>query len=485
LLRFFAVRTATGLHVYGRNIRCEPASLIVQCRLSGGRRLEVTSRGDLGLGMIPTMSSPTAPAIGAVTVGERFLAGAIMLLLVVHVPGFSLVPIAVFPALFLAVPFFHSAPLAARRLAAATAVALISGAIVAGVTTSMGNRTSSIAVWGPIVLWVICIPVLVAAAAWSLRRISVRVGVLLMLAGGIASSAIASFEWKGTLGIFATAFLLVLFAGRGFMSFIALGAVLVLSATNDARSMAVAAAASLLVQWILRERRKPRGSVQRAVRIMVIGAVAAGLAVWAMASGVAGQQVQARTLDQLEKANPLFGVRAEWAATTALAESHPFGFGVGVAPSDSAIGEGILAVRAAGGDWTSRYFSNVVFGERVDLHSTLANLWFHFGIGGVVVAIVVGVILFRGVRDAADSARVFGMGGIFLMLMGIWDLFFSPMADVGRIIAAIAVAFAVADIRGRARAAARAVSEQMTNVPDEKTPEVRTSIRRELSGGLN
>ncbi|WP_279367319.1 hypothetical protein [Microbacterium testaceum] len=421
------------------------------------------------------MSSPTAPTATLVPVGERFLAGAVMLLLVVHVPGFSLVPVSVFPALLLAVPFLYGAPVAVKRLAAATAIALVSGAAVAGVTTSMGNRTSSVAVWGPIVLWVICIPVLVAAAAWSLRRISVRTGVLLMLAGGVVSSAIASLEWKGTLGIFATAFILVLFAGRGFVSFLALGAVLALSATNDARSMALAALASLLVQWILRERRNPRGSVHRAVSIVVIGAVAIGLAVWAMASGLAGQQVQARTLDQLEKSNPLFGVRAEWAATTALAENHPFGFGVGVAPSNSAIGEGILAVRAAGGDWTSHYFSNVVFGERVDLHSTLANLWFHFGIGGIAVAVVIGVILFRGVRDAADSARVFGMGGIFLMLMGIWDLLFSPMADVGRIIAALAVAIAVADLRRKARLAAQLGSEEKKSSPRVTTPKSETA----------
>jgi hypothetical protein len=292
-----------------------------------------------------------------------------------------------------------------------------------------------------------------------MKRLNPRTGILLMLAGGIIGAAgIYGVGWKGSLGIFVTAFVLVLLAKHGVLSCLALLIAVVLSFTYDARSMAVAAGAALVVQLVLREKRKTGSWWARGTKLVLSMAVLVVGSVWALASGVAGSEVQIRTLDQLSRANVIFGVRAEWASTISLFQHSPFGYGFGVQPSAADSHAAITAVQAAGGDWTAGYFSRVVLGERVDLHSMTANLWFHFGIGGVLVAALVAVLLFRGIRDSSVSTRVFGMGGVFMILMAGWDLLFTPMADAPRLIAGIVVALSIAQMAGRSKLAAASLS---------------------------
>lgn len=371
-----------------------------------------------------------------------------MLGLLVHLPGLGLVPISVLIAAPIAIPILWTASRPVKQLALWTGVALLTGSIALWTSTVAGLHGPTFDTWAPIVLWVAAIPLLPALAEWALKRVAPRIGILLMLTGGIISTILLyGIEWKGTLGIFVTAFVLILLARRPLLSFITLAVVLAFSAVNDARSMAVAAGLALVILYALRTRQKRDNWVGRTFRVVFTVAMFAFIGLWALSSGLLGEEVQARTVDQLGKSNILFGARAEWAATLSLVPQQPWGFGTGVQPSAAQTTDAIDSVQQAGGDWTSNYFSTIVFGERVDLHSTTANLWFHFGIGGVIVALLVGVILFRGIRDSGVSTKLLGMGGIYLMLMGAWDLLFSPMADVSRLVAGIVVALTVTAMR--------------------------------------
>ncbi|MDF2993811.1 MAG: hypothetical protein K0S37_4325 [Microbacterium sp.] len=396
------------------------------------------------------MKIAAAPVHSNRGAGERAIAVLLMLTLLVQVPGFALVPAAVFPALFLAVPLLSTAPRTVRLLAGLAGFGVVSGAIVLWVSVSAGMDAPEFETWASVVLWLAAIPLLPAAAVWAMRRLSPRSGILLMLAGGIVGAAgIYGAGWKGSFGIFVTAFVLVLLARHGALSCLALFVAVVLSFAFDARSMAVAASAALLVQLVLREKRETGSWWARGTKLVISLTVIVIGSLWALGSGLAGSEVQVRTLDQLSRANVIFGVRAEWASTISLYQHAPFGYGFGVQPSAAESRAAITAVQAAGGDWTAVYFSRVVLGERVDLHSMTANLWFHFGIGGVLVAALLAVILFRGIRDSSASTRLYGMGGVFMILMAGWDLLFTPMADVPRLIAGVVIALSVVQLSRR------------------------------------
>lgn len=384
--------------------------------------------------------------------GERVLALVLMATLLVHLPGLGLVPVSVFPALFLAVPFLSQATRRVRQLVAWTAVAMATGVVALLLTVTSGTRPPTFDTWAPIALWAFALPLLPLVAEWSFKRVSSRTGILVMLAGGIASTLAAQgFVWKGSLGIFVSGFVLILLARRPVLSATALLCVLALSFLNDARSMSVAAGASFVVLIVLYWRRTSNGWFREALILVVSLGSAGALGLQVLVSGLAGPEIQARTVDQLGRANFLFGVRAEWASTIALAGVSPGGYGVGVSPDSATKQKAIAAVQAAGGDWTADYFRNTVFGERVDLHSTIANLWFHFGVGGIAVACTVAVLLFAGLRTIGASLRMFGLGGIFMLLMAAWDLFFSPMADMDRLVAGLVIALAALKARANVK----------------------------------
>lgn len=386
---------------------------------------------------------------------ESVLAALFMFGLLVHVPGFSLAPASVLLSVALLPVVFSNLPREARRIGVWTLAAVVSGLLM--MLTSVGTGLAAPGAWETftVLVWILSIPLTVALAIWSLRRVSLRSGVLLMLGGAVLSDvAIAllargELEWKGTLGIFVTAFLLVLFAGKWFWSALALLVVTAASALNDARSMMVVGLAALIVLLVQRPRRRQSHWIARTLRVVVglAGVAVAGL--WAITQGLGGAELQQRTVNQLNGVNPLFSARAEWASTLDLASTHPFGFGVGVVPDASAIYSAITAVQAAGGDYRSTYFSDVVFGARVDLHSTTSNLWFHFGIGGLALVVALALILARGIRDCESISTTLGIGAIYMMLMASWDLFFSPMANVDRLIAGVIIAIVASIEYGR------------------------------------
>ncbi|WCD92894.1 hypothetical protein [Microbacterium sp. nov. GSS16] len=384
--------------------------------------------------------------------------------LLMHLPGLSLVPISIFPALFLVFPLVIGTAGRVRTLLCASLIACASGIITLIFSAASGVVTPAFETWGAILLWLLAIPLLLGVAERAFRAVSPRAGVLLMLGGATVSSFFTYHgSWKGSFGIFAMAFVLVLLARHIILALFAAGGGIALSLWADARSMAAAIGASVLIWGVGRLRAHQRLRFKDLLVMFAALGLFAVLSVFVLASGWAGPSAQARTLDQLRRANLLFGFRAEWAITFDLFSAYPAGLGIGAGLPDGVKGDAILAVERAGGDWSADYFQYTVLGDRVDLHSTVANLWFHFGLGGILLAAVLLLLLLGALRSTPMYSRDFGLGGTLMVLLAIWDLFFSPMGDVDRVIAGLVVAMLMSNAGDRgAQVSARDCTELST-----------------------
>ncbi|WP_146066127.1 hypothetical protein [Cryobacterium sp. Y82] len=163
-----------------------------------------------------------------------------------------------------------------------------------------------------------------------------------------------------------------------------------------------------------------------------------------MRLGTLGAEIQQRTVDQMRGGQSvLAGGRAEWAASFRLAEQFPFGFGTGIRVEGGIQNEALSAVRTVGGDADASYFRSFVFGNRTDLHSQFVDLWFHFGVGGVLVSVLLAVILCMAVPRVLSALKEIGAVASLVILVAAWDLLFSPMADSDRMTAGILISAAV------------------------------------------
>jgi hypothetical protein len=392
------------------------------------------------------MKRPSA----AYPVGEVLLAGLVLLGLLVKVPGFSLFPASVFAALVL-LPIIATSFRATTLLSALTVwvgIALTVGLILSLTIARESGAAGGIGVAAPVIGWIISVPLIIALGVWAFERIGINRGIILLFAGALVSSIINAGEigWKGSIGFYTTLFALAVVAKTPlfFARVILVGAV-VLATVSDARSMTIVAALTLAATFVNKRTLDwgTRQPFRALVLIAMSGAVAAFLAIQAMQSGLLGAAVQQRTLEQMRFGSLITGARAEWAATLELFRAQPLGFGTGVAVHPGLQSQAVSAVRAVGGDADAGYFRVLVFGDRTDLHSQLADLWFHFGIPGIVVAVLMMLILTSSTPHLIGQIRVYGAAPIMAALIALWDIPFSPMADIDRTIAGLVLAIAV------------------------------------------
>ena len=373
---------------------------------------------------------------------EKILASLFLLTLLLKVPGVSFIPLSFLVGCALLPMTWKSVrdQRLLRWLFISAPLAILTGILVEIFSVPGLATAASVSSGVQTAVWVLGFPIIIGLGVWSLERIRPRTALILVTVGGLVGAVAVShgFAWKGTVGIYVTALLLALFAKSRVLTFLVLLASAVVSALSDARFMTIIALLALLTWFVSRETHDKMKRRRGTIRLVVI-LLAAGIAgIWAMAAGVLGQSVAQRTLDQLS--HPAFIVadaRVEWAATAALFQNVPGGFGVSAVPSSALQNIGVTAVQAAGGDYRAPYFLNVVFGKRVDLHSMLADLWFHFSIGGVLVAFVILVILVSGLSHSPSSRKTIGLAGVYMVLVGMWDLLFSPMANNDRLMLAI------------------------------------------------
>jgi hypothetical protein len=373
-----------------------------------------------------------------------------LLLLFVKVPGFTLLPAIALPAFALMVTGFFIPTLRVAKgtvsLLCAAAIAACSGLILRFIALEIHLVTNSPTQLSMILLWVFAFPLLVVAGYWALERVDVFRGVVVTFAGAAAASILNAqeFSWKGNLGIFVTLVFLALAARKLQLTRVILAGSAVANALSDSRTMALIAVIVLLCTYLTSTHLDwVRQNPKKSLFLITGGFLTMSLVMaQAMLSGLMGQDIRRRTLLQVSGGRDLITAgRTEWAASLELFKQSPLGFGAGVTPGGGMQTDAIDAVQLAGGDYSNAfYWTYSVFGERTDLHSTLANLWVHFSVGGVILAVAIATVFAAATPNAVGLIRNLGAWPLFAVLTGSWDLLFSPMGNSDRIIMALLAA---------------------------------------------
>ncbi|MFJ4221393.1 hypothetical protein [Curtobacterium luteum] len=387
-------------------------------------------------------SGQGAPATG-------LLAGAAAFVLVFKIPGSILFPGAALALALVVAPIVLArlASFAAgRALGMAAVVAVTSGLLLRATTDPTVGSPGS---WGTavtLVAWLLAVPAGVGLGWWAKDHLRPDVLVRVVLLGAVLSALLIErpFVWKGNTGVYLTLLALAVLPTRSrWATRSVLVCSAVVSAVSDARFMSLIAIIVLVATFVGDGVR--RSVAQRPflwVLVSVSGLVLlVQSALLAMRSGLLGSDIAARTIAQTSGGRSIVeGSRTEWAASLHLFSVQPWGIGLGDVVNGGLAREAIVHVQAVGGDYTSSYFLVDVFGQRTDLHSVLADLWYHFGVGGLAVAAVIVVVLVRALPDALALPVRPAAVALFTMATGAWDLFFSPMPESDRITLSLLVA---------------------------------------------
>jgi hypothetical protein len=336
-----------------------------------------------------------------------------------------------------------------------------------------------------VAIWVAALPLMAIGGFFAMRVLGFQSSVIWLASGAlIGSLAYQGFGtpnlWKYVLA-YPVSLLLLHASSKGLTRLAPLAAsvaLLLISVGNDSRSVggAVALTAVFVVlfghqaSWDARAH-QPAGEhllpsrvppTQMFGRLLTLSIAAVGglaILLQAMKRGWLGPTLARQYAEQTaDGQNILLGGRVEWNVTATLFQARPFGFGLGTSPNLSLQGDAIRAVALAGGDANRTYYDIAVFGERVDVHSIVGNLWFHAGPGGVLLVavalslLVLGLVSTTLITDWRPGTRAVAY---FAIGQAGWDLLFSPMAQVDRVAIGLAVALAAVYTR-RIAAAERA-----------------------------
>ena len=166
-------------------------------------------------------------------------------------------------------------------------------------------------------------------------------------------------------------------------------------------------------------------------------------------SGALGETVAERSRQQVDQSGSLLlGGRPELTGTLQLMADRPAGFGLGVVPSGgdvSSIKQGFAALRIPTADgYIEHYLTNGGF----ELHSVVADLWGWLGVPGLLLGVLMGVLVVRGLVDGLATARMPSVV-VLLALYGLWFLAFGPVPSNMQEVA-LAVGLCLLPARSRA-----------------------------------
>lgn len=244
-------------------------------------------------------------------------------------------------------------------------------------------------------------------------------------------SALATDPWKfgGAVATAVVVLSVVNRPGRRIWEFTLLLVLAGLSITFDSRSyFATFLLAAMLTGW----QSRPQLSSRRAAWTWTV-AMMAGLAVviyylgtTLLVGGYLGKAAQARSVQQIDTAGSLIlGGRPELAASLALFEYHPSGFGVGVAPTMRDVLVAKAGMAKINYDPNNLYVEQFMFGGHIELHSTTGDIWAHYGIAGLLFVVVLAFLVLRGLAESI-SRRTGSALLLFLSCWTFWNLLFSP-----------------------------------------------------------
>ena len=162
---------------------------------------------------------------------------------------------------------------------------------------------------------------------------------------------------------------------------------------------------------------------------MLIGGVAAAtyfLATSLLVNGYLGTDAQVRTVEQIQTSGSLLlGGRPELAATIALMEHHPSGYGVGVIPTPNDIliaKSGLAGINYAP---NNGYVERYMFGGQFELHSVIGDIWARWGLVGLAFLALITFAVLRSLVEAVSGGHG-DVVTIFVCVWTVWNLAFSP-----------------------------------------------------------
>ncbi|WP_369257934.1 hypothetical protein [Geodermatophilus amargosae] len=222
--------------------------------------------------------------------------------------------------------------------------------------------------------------------------------------------------------------------GRPVLTVAVLAVLGLLDVANDARSaFGFCVVAAALVLWQRRPLREgPVRPGRRWLAVPVLGALGASgywLLTQLMLAGALGADIQQRTAVQIAQTGSLIlGGRPEWAATWALAQVHPFGFGLGTVPNSQDVLVGEAGIAVTGIPTAGDYLVHYLLDGGVELHSIVADLWAGLGPAGALLGLAMGVLVVTGLADRLARRQASGLVCL-LVPMALWGLPFGPMAS--------------------------------------------------------
>lgn len=238
---------------------------------------------------------------------------------------------------------------------------------------------------------------------------------------------------------------------RPWVELLALAVLAAYSGLNDSRSLfAMLALVAVLVMWQM----LPAGkNLRRAIYGTVLTAVAVIIITYEVGSallvdGYLGAAAQQRSIAQINTSgNLIIGGRPEIAATVALMKSQPWGFGLGVVPSLADIAVAKTGMAAVHYEPNNGYVERYMFGSQFELHSVVGDLWVHFGLLGLLLAVAALSLTLRWCLIAVATRRGSAIV-LFLAVITVWNLFFSPLYSSVTI---MGLALGMIAIRGKRR----------------------------------
>lgn len=339
----------------------------------------------------------------------------------------------VVPALFLPVWLATVITIRAKWVALLGAAAVVSGVWLSSLAASSHVVIASVSLQRSALI----VEIILGAGAliWSRTTIGSAPTAFLYGVGLLGHQMLTGFAtdnpWKFELF---TPVVICLLAGawwaqRPSVELLVLIGLAILSALSDSRSAAsILAMSAILLLWQRwRAALRLRSTV---VRMFFALALVGTFSYFAMQTfildGLLGGASQARSEAQIAASGSLLlGGRPELGATVALLSNQPGGYGVGTVLSQAEMNvakEGMAAIHY---DPNNRYVEVYMFGNGIEVHSVLGDLWLRHGLLGLAFALsMIGTILVGAVRQLAyNRGRALTT---FLAVQVLWDAMFSP-----------------------------------------------------------
>lgn len=206
--------------------------------------------------------------------------------------------------------------------------------------------------------------------------------------------------------------------------FLVMGSVL-----GDSRSAAsIAALALVTIAWQYLRKRVPGrpGRLQVFLTIGFVGVTLYLLMQTFILEGYLGAATQERSQEQMRLTGSLLlGGRPEMGSTLALLQAAPWGYGMGVLPDGNDVWVAKDGMTALNYDPNNGYVERYMFGQGMEVHSGIGDLWIHFGFVGLAFGVLALAIIGNGLLTQLTTSTAPALV-VALTVFSFWDALFSP-----------------------------------------------------------